>query len=98
MVFEASGRSRLEFSGCCVKRGFTPQPGSPNMHISGPRPSKKTTKIQREDPQRGKKRTNFSAEEGKKERNFGRSRGRAVQGKGGRGKDGPGSPGGSPGV
>ena len=42
-----------------------------------------TTKIQREDTQRGKKRTNFAAGEGKKERHFGRSRkgrswGRAV--------------------
>ena len=36
------------------------------------------TKNQREDPQRGKKRTNFAAGEGKKERNFGRSRERAV--------------------
>ena len=39
-----------------------------------------TTKIQREDTQRGKKRTNFAAGEGKKERHFGRSRGRAVPG------------------
>ena len=30
-----------------------------------------TTKIPREDPQRGKKRTNFAAGEGKKARNFG---------------------------
>ena len=37
--------SRLEFSGCRVKprrpqsrRGFTRQPESPNVHISGPRP------------------------------------------------------------
>ena len=30
-----------------------------------------TTKIPREDPQRGKKRTNFAAGQGKKERNFG---------------------------
>ena len=44
---------------------------------------KNTTKIQREDPQRGKKRTNFAAGEGKKRAKFWRSRGRAVQGKGG---------------
>ena len=44
---------------------------------------KNTTKIQREDTQRGKKRTNFAAGEGKKERNCGRSRGREVQRKGG---------------
>ena len=49
---------------------------------------KNTTKIQREDIQRGKKRTNFAAGEEKKERNFGRSRG--GPGKGGPGKGGPG--------
>ena len=43
-----------------------------------------TTKIQREDTQRGKKRTNFAAGEGKKERNFGRSReGRSWKGSSG---------------
>ena len=43
---------------------------------------KNTTKIPREDLQRGKKRTNVAAGEGKKkERNFGRSRGRAVLGR-----------------
>ena len=54
-----------------------------------------TTKIQREDTQRGKKRMKFPAGDGKKERNFG-----AVEGKGGPGKGslGKGSPGkGSPG-
>ena len=55
---------------------------------------KNTTKIQREDTQRGKKRTNFAAGDGNKRAKFwavqgkggpgeGRSRGRAVQGKGG---------------
>ena len=42
---------------------------------------KNTTKIPREDPQRVKKRTNFAVGEGKKERNFGRSRGSAVLGR-----------------
>ena len=57
---------------------------------------KNTTKIQREDPQRGKKRTNFPAGEGKKERNFGRSWGRAILEKGrskGRAVQGKGGPG-----
>ena len=60
---------------------------------------KNTTKIQREDIQRGKKRTNFAAGEGKKRAKFwavpeavpGRAvPGRAVPGKGGPGKGGPG--------
>ena len=40
-----------------------------------------TTKIQREDTQRGKKRMKFPAGDGKKERNFGRWRGKAVPGR-----------------
>ena len=71
------------------RQGFTLQPKSPNVHILGFRPSK-TTKIQREDPQRGKKRTNFPAGEGQKRAKFGRSGGRswgrAVLGKGGPGE------------
>ena len=37
------------------------------------RPGASNTKIPREDPQRGKKRTNFAAGQGKKARNFGPS-------------------------
>ena len=66
--------------------------GPPGFHSDSPRAQtcsfeglglQNTTKIQREDTQRGKKRTNFAAGEGKKERNFW-----AVQGKGGLGKGG----------
>ena len=53
-------------------------------HLSAP-VSKNTTKIQREDTHRGKKRTNFAAGEGKKRAKFWE-----VQGKGGPGKGGPG--------
>ena len=53
-------------------------------HLSAPA-LQNTTKIPREDPQRGKKRTNFAAGEGKKSAKFW-----AVQGKGGPGKGGPG--------
>ena len=69
--------------------------GPPGFHTTAREPKrahlsvpvfKNTTKIQRENPQRGKKRTNFLAGREKKERNFGRSRGRAVQGKGGPGE------------
>ena len=54
-------------------------------------PAFDNTKIPREDTQRGKKRTNFSAGEGKKSEILGgpgegRSRGRAVQEKGGPGE------------
>ena len=56
-------------------------PRTPNVHISGPQPSKNTTKIPRVDLQRGKKRTNFAAGEGKKRAKFW-----AVQGKGGPGE------------
>ena len=49
-----------------------------------------TTKIQREDTQRGKKRTNFAAGEGKKRAKFWAVQGKGVQGKGGPGKGGPG--------
>ena len=62
--------ARLEFAGCRVKprrprsrRGFTRQPeSSKSAHM------RNTTKNPREDPQRGKKRTNFVAGQGKKKR------------------------------
>ena len=54
-------------------------------HLRVPAIKKNTTKIQREDTQRGKKRTNFAVGEGKNEilggPGEGRSRGRAVQGR-----------------
>ena len=81
--------ARMEFSGCRVKprrpqsrRGFTPQPESPNVHIYLRVPSfNNTTKIPREDPQRGKKRTNFAAGEGKNRATFWAVQGRAVPGR-----------------
>ena len=67
-----SGCLLVEFWWCLKRRG---------AHLSA-LAFKNTTKIQREDTQRGKKRTNFAAGEGKKkERNFGRSRGRSVPGR-----------------
>ena len=71
--------ARLEFSGCCVKRGFTPQPGSPNMHISGPRPSKRPPKFNEKTPR-----------EGRKERIFRRKREKKSEILGGPGKGCPG--------
>ena len=65
-------------------------PRAPNVHIPRVHGASKTTKIQREDTQRETKRAKIPAGEGKKERNFGRSRERAVQGEGGPGKGGPG--------
>ena len=63
------------------------------MHTSGFRPSN-TTKIQREDTQRGKKERNFAAGEGKKKSEIsgGPGEGRSREGpwKGGPGKGGPG--------
>ena len=94
-VFEGRDPQMCTFglSGCRVKprrlrgrRGFTRQPdNSKRAHLSAPA-FKNNTKIQREDTQRGKKRMNFAAGEGKKERNFGRSRGRAVRGRPVRGR------------
>ena len=57
-------------------RGFTRQPESPNVHISGSWPST-------EDTQRETKKSKNGAGEGKKERNFGRSGGRGSRGGGG---------------
>ena len=48
--------------------------------LKGPGASN-TTKIPREDTQRGKKKNEFCGGKGNKERNFGRSRGRAVPGR-----------------
>ena len=63
------------------RRGLTRQSESPNVHILGSRPVfKNTTKMQREDTQR-EENNEFCGGRGKKERNFGRSRGRAVQGR-----------------
>ena len=63
--------------------GFTRQPeNSKRAHLSAPA-LQNTTKIPREDPQRGKKRTNFVAGQGKREILGG-------PGEGGPGKGGPG--------
>ena len=51
---------------------------------------KNTTKIQREDTQSGKKRTNFAAGERKKRAKFWAVQEKGVQGKGVQGKGGPG--------
>ena len=101
VVFEAPGPELCEFGvlwlSCASpggpvwwgRRGFTRQPELPKRaHLRVPA-FKNTSKIQREDTQRGKKRTNFVAGEGKKRAKFwavegkggpgeGRSRGRAV--------------------
>ena len=97
VVFEAPGRSNVRVWSSLVVVCEPRRPGlvgPPGFHTTSREPKrahlrvpafKNTTKIQREDTQRGKKRTNFAAGEGKM-RNFGRSRGRAVQGKGGPGE------------
>ena len=62
------------------RRGFTRQPESPNVHILGFRPSKTPPKFSEKTPREGKQERIEN-----KERNYGRSSGRAVQGKGGGG-------------
>ena len=57
------------------RRGFTRQPESPNVHISGFRPSKTPTKFNERTPKREKKERKLWRERDKKERNFGRSGG-----------------------
>ena len=88
MVFEAPGRSNVQVwssrAVVCEPRrpglvgppGFHTTTGGPTRaHLRVP-VIKNTIKIQREDPQRGKKRTKVVAGEGgKKERHFGRSGG-----------------------
>ena len=93
VVFRSAGAlkcARMEFSGCCVKPRRPPKP--PGFYTTTREPKHahlrvpvftNTTKIQREDPPEREERMKFPAGERKKERNFGRSRGRAVQGKGG---------------
>ena len=83
MVFRRPGAvkcARLEFSGCRVKpqrpqkpRGFTRQPESPNVHISGSRPSEPPPIFHEKTPKRGKKAKLWRERE--KKRNFGRSDG-----------------------
>ena len=53
------------------RRGFTRQPESPNVHISGSRRFKNTTKFPREDTQRDTERAKWEREREKKARNFG---------------------------
>ena len=55
------------------RRGFTRQPESPNVHISGPRPSKTPTKFNARTPRERKKKENCGGRMEKKERNSGRS-------------------------
>ena len=57
------------------RRGFTRQPESLNVHISGFRPSKTPTKFHERTPRERKKNENCGARREKKERNFGRSGG-----------------------
>ena len=57
------------------RRGFTRQPESPNVHISGFRPSKTPTKFHERTPRERKKNANCGGRREKKERNFGRSGG-----------------------
>ena len=59
-------------------------PRTPNVHICQTPP-----KFNEKTPREGRKERILRREREKKERNFGRSRGRAVQGKGGPGKGGP---------
>ena len=53
------------------RRGFTRQPESPNVHISGFRPSKTPTKFNERTPRERKKNENCGGRRGNKERNFG---------------------------
>ena len=57
------------------RRGFTRQLESPNVHISGSRPSKTPTKFNERTPRERKKNENCGGRREKKERNFGRSGG-----------------------
>ena len=57
------------------RRGFTRQPESPNVHISGFRNSKTPTKFHERTPREGKKNENCGGRREKKERNFGQSGG-----------------------
>ena len=57
------------------RRGFTRQPESPNVHISGFGPSKTPTKFNARTPRERKKNENCGGRSEKKERNFGRSGG-----------------------
>ena len=59
-------------------RGFARQPESPNVHISGSRPSKTQPKIQRKDPKKREERKKLCRER-EKDRNFGRSGGGEVR-------------------
>ena len=79
--------ARLEFSGCRVKPRRPGLVGPPGFHTTTREPKrahlsvpvfKNTTKIQREDP-RERRNNEISGGREKKERNFGRPRGRAVR-------------------
>ena len=59
--------------------GFTRQPESPNVHISGFRPSKTPTKFNERTPRERKKNENCGGRREKKERNFWAVRRRAVR-------------------
>ena len=98
--YEALGPSNVHVwssrSGCGVK----PRPKAAGVSHDSPRAQTctfegpglhNTTKIQREDPQRGKKQMKIVEGEGKKERNFGRSSGgRSGGGRSGGGRSGGG--------
>ena len=56
-------------------------PRTPIVHILGSRPSKTPPKFHEETPREGRKERILRREREKKERNFGRSRGRAVPGR-----------------
>ena len=60
---------------CWGRRGFTRQPESPNVNISGFRPSKTPTKFNERTPRERRKNENCGGRREKKERNFGRSGG-----------------------
>ena len=93
VVFEAPGRSNVHV---WSSRAVVCEPGRPGLvgppgfHTTAREPKrahlrvpvfKNTTKIQRENTQRGKKRTNFAAGEGEKRAKFWAVPGRAVPGR-----------------
>ena len=85
VVFEVPGRSNVHvWSSLVVKppgvHTTTREPKRAHLRVPA---FKNTTKIQREDTQRGKKRVNFWAVQEKGGPGEGRSRGKLVQGKGG---------------
>ena len=98
VVFSKAGSPQMctfGLSGCLVKpprpnsrRGFTRQPESPNVDMSGSRPPKNTTKIPRKDPLRERERERESRKtencrgRGGKKRNFVLSGGGGVRGRG----------------